>query len=97
MEIDKKKVNASLKNGLNTCNTANNTRNHCHLIWVRKLVFLFQNSTSIFANPEWQTALPFIFLPLFLAVHNSSIGLIVRPLVGPSDQTNNQSLHNTTE
>ena len=33
----------------------------------------------------------------FLAVQNSSIGLIVRPLVGPSVTTNNQSLLNTTE
>ena len=33
----------------------------------------------------------------FLAVQNSSIGLIVRPLLAWSDQTNNQSLHNTTE
>ena len=34
MEIDKKKVNISPKNGLNTCNTGNNTSNHCHPIWV---------------------------------------------------------------
>ena len=33
----------------------------------------------------------------FLAVQNSSIGLIVCPLFAWSDQTNNQSLHNTTE
>ena len=33
----------------------------------------------------------------FLAVHNSSIGLIVPCLLAWSDQTNNQSLHNTTE
>ena len=30
----------------------------------------------------------------FLAVHNSSLGTLS---LGPSDQTNNQSLHNTTE
>ena len=35
--------------------------------------------------------------PLFLAVQNSSIGLIVPWLVGLSGTTNNQSLHNTTE
>ena len=34
---------------------------------------------------------------VFLAVQNSSIGLIVRPLVRPSVTTNNQSLLNTTE
>ena len=34
---------------------------------------------------------------VFLAVQNSSIGLIVLPLVPLSDTTNNQSLHNTTE
>ena len=33
----------------------------------------------------------------FLAVQNSSIGLIVRPLLCLSVTTNNQSLHNTTE
>ena len=33
---------------------------------------------------------------VFLAVQNSSIGDLVRPLVRPSDQTNNQSLHSTT-
>ena len=33
----------------------------------------------------------------FLAVQNSSIGLIVRPLLAWSDPTNNQSLHNITE
>ena len=36
-------------------------------------------------------------LEMFLAVQNSSIGLIVRPLVPLSDTTNNQSRHNTTE
>ena len=39
----------------------------------------------------------FLTLRLYLAVHNSSIGHLVPCLVGPSDQTNNQSLHNTTE
>ena len=34
---------------------------------------------------------------LFLAVHTSSIGDLVPWLVRPSDPTNNQSLHNTTE
>ena len=34
---------------------------------------------------------------IFLAVQNSSIGDLVCPLLGPSDTTNNQSLHNTTE
>ena len=33
----------------------------------------------------------------FLAVHNSSIGLIVPCLLGLSVTTNDQSLHNTTE
>ena len=33
----------------------------------------------------------------FLAVHNSSIGDLVCPLVGWLGTTNNQSLHNTTE
>ena len=41
------------------------------------------------------------FFLSFLAVQNSSIGLIVRPSVPLSlclsDPTNNQSLHNTTE
>ena len=34
---------------------------------------------------------------MFLAVQNSSIGDLVRPLVGPLGTTNNQSLHNATE
>ena len=34
---------------------------------------------------------------LFLAVQNSPIGLIVRPLLGRSGTTNNQSLHNIAE
>ena len=33
----------------------------------------------------------------FLAVHNSSIGDLVCPLLGVSDPTNNQSLHNTVQ
>ena len=34
---------------------------------------------------------------MFLAVQNSSIGDLVCPLLGPSDTTNNQGLHTTTE
>ena len=40
----------------------------------------------------------FVYLFIYsLAVQNSSIGLIVRPLVPLSVTTNNQSLHNITE
>ena len=57
-------------------------------LWPRALYFIWGSGCQ--GHKYW------IWIS-FLAVHNSSIGLIVPCLVGPSVTTNNQSLHNTTE
>ena len=57
--------------------------------WVR-IISLLQRAAAL--RTSWSGLSNSCYL-VFLAVQNSSIGLIVRP----SDQTNNQTLHNITE
>ena len=63
------------------------------LFWTAK-----KETTVEKKNDQWSMDLYFGKADfVFLAVQNSSIGLIVCPLVPLSVTTNNQSLHNTTE